>query len=77
MRGPVCIEWVDAVFEFDSAGTPPDAYDVETYGWIIANNLIFTTVASERLPDNQYRAVTHIPSVLIRRIIDLEEGDRV
>jgi hypothetical protein len=74
VRGPVRVDWVDALFELDGNGSPPDSFDVETYGWIVGQNQTFVTVAGERLPDGQYRAITHIPAVLIEHIQDLYEG---
>lgn len=76
VRGPVCVEWVDASFDLDGPGLPPDAFDVQTYGWVTGTNTTFITVASELLPDGAYRCLTHIPQALIRRIVDLEEGDQ-
>jgi DNA-binding cell septation regulator SpoVG len=70
----VRVDWVDALFELDGNGSPPDSFDVETYGWIVGQNQTFVTVAGERLPDGQYRALTHIPQILIQHIQDLYEG---
>jgi hypothetical protein len=74
MRGPVRVDWRDASFELEGSSTPPEEYLVETFGWIVAENTRFLTVASERLPDDGIRAVTYIPKVNVERIQDLEEG---
>lgn len=79
MRGPVCVTWTDALcVHEESDGMPPDSFDVQTYGWIVAVSPRFTSIASEVLPDGNYRCVTHVPSGLIRPggIVDLQEGDR-
>ncbi len=68
------MDWVDASFDLDGNGLPPDSFDVETYGWITGTNTSFITVASERLPDDAFRCLTHVPQVCVRKVTDLDEG---
>lgn len=79
MRGPVRVSWSDASCDHgETDGTPPDGYGVDTFGMIVSETAMFTSVAAEVLPNGLYRCVTHIPSGLIPPggIVDLEEGDR-
>lgn len=76
MRGPVYAEWRDASFVLDGDAEPPDEFLVQTYGWIVGENALFYSLASEILPDGEVRGVSYIPKAGVIEIVDLEEGDR-
>jgi hypothetical protein len=69
--GVVRVTWLDANFEFDSDGSAPEDYEVDTVGHFVSQGLRFLTLAGEILPDGSYRAVSHIPTVLVRTLTPL------
>lgn len=62
---PIRVRWRDAWFEYEGA-TDSEDYLVETLGFYVSDNTNFIDVAAERLPDGNWRAVTHIPQVLVQ-----------
>lgn len=72
----VAVEWDDAWC--DQGETVPvdfrSSTPVTTYGILLRKGSI-VTVAAEVMPDNQYRASTHIPKGMVTRIRKLAEGE--
>jgi hypothetical protein len=70
----VQVEWHDAWFDLDEPA-PTDrrvAYPVRTVGYLIGDGPSVLSVAQEVLPDGEgFRAVTHIPSPIVVRIVRL------
>ena len=73
----VLVIWRDAYFDFEQReadDTRPD-YLVHTAGFLLSEGPRFISLAQEILPDDDgYRAVTHIPVVLVERITQLSPG---
>jgi hypothetical protein len=71
----VVVIWRDAFFDFDQASAEdvrPD-YLVHTVGFLLADGPTFVSLAQEVLPDGDgYRAVTHIPTSLVHRLVRLQ-----
>ena len=67
----VLVTWRDAWFDFDEPD-PEDVradYLVRTVGFLVRRGPRFLSVAQEILPDGDgFRAVTHIPVPIIRRV---------
>lgn len=73
MHPMVLVTWRDAHFEFESAdAAPPIDWLVQTVGFLIGRGPVFCSVASERLPAGDWRAVTHIPADAVVEIRTLE-----
>ena len=74
----VLVTWRDAWFDFDEPD-PQDArsdYLVNTAGYLVRRGPRFVSVAQEVLPDGDgFRAVTHIPVVVVEKISPLHEPD--
>jgi len=70
----VQVVWRDAYFDFDRDGNTEDRDDylVTTFGCLLNEDAKFYHIASEVLPDDNYRAVTHIPKVLVESCTELE-----
>lgn len=65
----VAVEWEDAWIDH-SESSPQDWKDgcpVTTYGVLLRRGKV-VTVGSEVMPDGQYRATTHIPNGMVKRI---------
>lgn len=74
----VAVSWTDAWFDTDLEATSAIRCDylVTTVGFLIAENPRFISVAQELLPDGDgFRAVTHIPKVLIEEQHELERSE--
>jgi hypothetical protein len=71
----VVVIWRDAFFDFDQASAEdvrPD-YLVHTVGFLLGDGPTFVSLAQEVLPDGDgYRAVTHIPTSLVHRLVRLQ-----
>ena len=68
----VLVRWHDAWFDVDHEAEPRTDYLVETVGYRIAADDRYLHVAAERLPDGEgWRAITHIPVVVIEEIVEL------
>lgn len=73
----VLIEWQDAWFEQETGSLEdaPEEYLVRTVGFLIRTGGRVVSVAQELLPDGDgYRAVTHIPTGMIERVVTLDVG---
>ena len=72
----VLVTWRDAWFDFDEPD-PEEAradYLVTTVGFLVRQGPRFVSVAQEVLPDGDgFRAVTHIPTVVVQKISPLQE----
>lgn len=72
----VLVTWRDAWFDFDEPD-PEDVradYLVSTVGFLVRQGSRFVSVAQEVLPDGDgFRAVTHIPTAVVTRIVPLQE----
>ena len=71
----VLVIWRDAFFDFDQKSTEDfrSEYLVHTVGFLVADGPTFISLAQEVLPDDEgYRAVTHIPRVVVERIVLLD-----
>jgi hypothetical protein len=72
----VLVTWRDAWFDFDEPD-PEEAradYLVTTVGFLVRQGPRFVSVAQEVLPDGDgFRAVTHIPTVVVQTISPLQE----
>ena len=72
----VLVTWRDAWFDFDEPD-PDEAradYLVTTVGFLVRQGPRFVSVAQEVLPDGDgFRAVTHIPTVVVQKISPLQE----
>ena len=71
----VLVEWQDAWFEIDE--TAPQHrrvdYPVRTVGFLIGDGPSVLSLAQEVLPDAEgFRAVTHIPLPIVKRVVNLE-----
>jgi hypothetical protein len=66
--------WRDAFYEYEGDGEPHTDYFVVTVGHLIADGPTFLAVASERLPDFTYRAITFIPAESVIELAYLTEG---
>lgn len=72
------VRWHDAWFDFDLEDRDHrrDGYLVTTVGFLIAEGPRFLSVAQELLPDGEgFRAVTHIPCVLIEERHELDRRE--
>lgn len=72
------IRWQDSWFDFDLERTDcrSDDYLVTTVGFLIAEDPRFVSVAAELLPDGDgFRAVTHIPRMLIEERYELDRRE--
>lgn len=74
----VLVTWRDAWFDFDAADpedTRPD-YLVHTVGFLVREGPRFVSIAQEILPDDDgFRAVTHIPVVVVEEMTPLRPED--
>lgn len=76
----VRVSWLDAWFDseqpiFDEWRA---VYPVVTVGFLVRDTTDVVSVAAEILPEGDgYRAVTHIPRVLVTSVDELREGKRV
>jgi hypothetical protein len=73
----VRVTWHDAWFDFDHE--PEDTkelYPVSTVGYVIRETKHVISVAQELLPDDEFRAVTHIPAAVIVDVQPLTGGER-
>lgn len=64
----VMVRWLDAWFDFDlrDVNDIEDDYFVTTVGFLIDDEGLIYSLAQEILPnDDGFRAVTHIPKVLV------------
>jgi len=70
------VTWRDAHFDFDAPEHEEEDYVVRTVGWTLSTGLLFLHLASEQLPDGNWRAETHIPlaNIIERRTL-VEEGE--
>jgi len=74
----VLVIWRDAFFDFDqkSADEFRPEYLVHTVGFLVAEGPTFVSLAQEVLPDDEgYRAVTHIPTSVVERMVVLGTPD--
>jgi hypothetical protein len=70
----ILVQWHDAWFDVDITTETERRTDylVDTVGYRIALDDRYLHLAQERLPDDEgWRAVTHIPIVVIENIIEL------
>lgn len=68
---PVRVKWTDAWFELDDSGERPECFDVTTYGFLL-EDAVWVRVAGESTPSG-HRAVSHIPRVLVKELVYLDE----
>jgi len=66
--------WRDAYYEYEGDGEGHTDYLVVTVGHLISDGPTFLTIASERLPDLTYRAISHIPAESVLELVYLQEG---
>jgi hypothetical protein len=64
----VAVTWTDAWFDLDPPAEHREEFPVTTVGFLIEQNEKWISVAAEQLPDNAWRAITHIPVGVIRTI---------
>ena len=67
----VVVTWTDA---YDDDEATAHDFPVTTVGFITEQNEQVLSVAAERLPDGAWRAVTHIPTGVVRTIRPLMLG---
>lgn len=73
----VVVRWFDAWYDADEQEEKDwrEDYPVETVGYLVRDNGIVLSIAQEVLPDGEgFRAVTHIPLVLMNTITRLTRG---
>jgi hypothetical protein len=70
----VSVLWRDAYYEYEGDGEGHTDYLVVTVGHLISDGPTFLAVASERLPDLTYRAITFIPRESVLELAYLQEG---
>lgn len=72
MDEPVIVRWGDSWA--DHSETSPSDWTITEYmtlsvGWIVRDLPTVISLAAERLPDGQFRCVTHIPREMVREIL--------
>jgi hypothetical protein len=74
----VLVRWHDAWFDFDleDADCRRSDYLVTTVGFLVAEDPLYVSIAQELLPDGDgFRAVTHVPRVLIEEQHELDRRE--
>jgi hypothetical protein len=69
------VVWYDAWFDFDPPGDGyKDEFVVTTIGFLVRETDEVLSLAAERLPDEGFRAITHIPKACVRSRSVLEHS---
>lgn len=64
----VTVHWHDAWMDDSILDLDKNSYLVKTVGWLLRDDDIMVVVAAEKQPDGGYRAVTHIPRSIVKKV---------